>query len=145
MAHYALVNKDNIVVRVIVCDQDPMNIDIPRKEAEDISGRWLQTSYNTQGGIHYNEDGTPSDQPGLRGNYAGIGYTYSDELDAFISPSPHSSWIMDKTTFRWKPPVDMPADDNLYIWNEKTISWDQVEPRPTPKTNQPSTMPGTVL
>ena len=106
MAHYALVNKDNIVVRVIVCDQDPMNIDITRKFAEDVSGRWLQTSYNTRGGIHYNQDGIPSGQPGFRGNYAGINYTYSDELDAFISPQPSESWTFDITTFQWKPPID---------------------------------------
>ena len=104
MSHYALVNKDNIVVRVIVCDQDPMNIDIPRKEAEDMLGRWLQTSYNTHGGIHYGPDNAPSGQPGFRGNYAGIDYTYSDELDAFIPPKPHETWTLDTTIFKWKAP-----------------------------------------
>ena len=103
MSHYALVNKDNIVVRVIVCDQDPTNIDIPRKEAEDISGRWLQTSYNTRAGVHYNLDGmTPSGKPGFRGNYAGLYFTYSDELDAFIPPPPTLPCTLDPTTFQWK-------------------------------------------
>lgn len=103
MSHYALVSKYNIVVQVIVCDQDPMNIDITRKLANDISGRWLQTSYNTRGGIHYNSDNTPSGQPGFRGNYAGIYYTYSDELDAFIPPKPTIPCTLDTTTFQWKP------------------------------------------
>lgn len=107
MAHYALVSKDNIVVRVTVCDQDPMNIDITRKQAEDVSGRWLQTSYNTRGGVHYSSDGmTPSGQPGFRGNYAGINYTYSDELDAFIPPQPGNLWTLDTTRFQWRPPVE---------------------------------------
>jgi hypothetical protein len=106
MAHYALVDNNNIVAKVIVCDQDPMNIDIPRKEAEDMLGRWLQTSYNTHGGIHYNSDNTPSGQPGFRGNYAGIGYQYVDELDAFIPPKPHESWTLDTTIFQWQAPVN---------------------------------------
>lgn len=111
MAHYALVNKDNTVLRVIVCDQDPTNIDITRTEAEAVQGRWLQTSYNTRGGIHYNQDGTPSGKPGFRGNYAGIGDKYLDELDVFVLPSPGPGWTLDTTTFQWKlttviqPPV----------------------------------------
>ena len=113
MAHYALVNKDNVVVNVIVCDQDPTNIDITRKQSEDISGRWLQTSYNTHGGIHYNSDNTPSGQPGFRGNYAGIDFTYSDELDAFIPAQPiDPAWTLDTTTFQWKAPEDFERASN---------------------------------
>lgn len=147
MAHYALVNQDNIVVRVIVCDQDPVNIDVPRKEAEDISGRWLQTSYNTQGGVHYNPDKTPSGQAGFRGNYAGPGFKYLDELDAFVSPSPHASWVLDDSTFQWKAPVDMPVDDNnFYVWEETTVSWKIVNSYPIPvRKNPPTQMPSTVL
>ena len=102
MSHYALVNKDNVVVQVIVCDQDPTNIDVPRKHAEDIEGRWLQTSYNTRAGVHYNSDRSPSGQPGFRGNYAGINFTYSDELDAFIPPRPVIACTFDPTTFQWR-------------------------------------------
>ena len=102
MAHYALVDKDNVVVTVIVCDQDPTNIDITRKQSENISGRWLKTSYNTRGGIHYGPDNVPSGQPGFRGNYAGINYTYSDELDAFIPPKLLVKCTLDETTFQWK-------------------------------------------
>jgi len=105
MAHYALVNKDNIVLRVIVCDIDPISFNEQRKEAEAVQGRWLQTSYNTRGGIHYNQDGTPSEKPGFRGNYAGVGDTYIDELDAFVLPSPGPLWTLDTTTFQWKPPT----------------------------------------
>jgi hypothetical protein len=107
MAHYALVNKDNVVLRIIVCDQDPTNIDVPRKEAEDVEGRWLQTSYNTRAGVHYNSDGvTPSGKPGLRFNYAGINFTYSDEFDAFIPPRPSESWKLDTATFQWTLPAE---------------------------------------
>lgn len=102
MAHYALVNKENVVLQVIVCDQDPTNIDVPRKLAEDVQGRWLQTSYNTRGGIHYNQDGKPSGQPGFRGNYAGIDFTYSDELDAFIPPRPNVECTLNTTTYQWQ-------------------------------------------
>jgi hypothetical protein len=123
MSHYALVNKDNIVVRVIVCDQDPTNIDIPRKEAEDISGRWLQTSYNTRNGIHYNLDGmTPSGRPGFRGNYAGLYFTYSDELDAFIPPPPNLPCTLDPATFQWKITVDPTVFETITSDEETSMS-----------------------
>ena len=119
MAHYALVNKDNVVLRVIICDQDPTNIDVPRKEAEDVEGRWLQTSYNTRAGVHYDSDGvTPSGKPGLRFNYAGINFTYSDEFDAFIPPRPSELWTLDTATFQWTPP----AEEGMITSNDIKLS-----------------------
>jgi len=79
---------------------------------------WKQTSYNTHGGIH-NSNKTP-----LRKNYAGIGYSYDEDKDAFIAPKPYSSWTLNETTCHWEAPVAKPDDDNNYIWNETTTTWD---------------------
>ena len=79
---------------------------------------WKQTSYNTHGGVHDN-GGTP-----LRKNHAGIGYTYDEDRDAFIPPKPYNSWTLNETTCIWEAPVAMPDDDNRYIWNESTQTWD---------------------
>jgi len=82
---------------------------------------WKQTSYNTHGGIH-NNGGTP-----LRKNYAGIGYTYDEDRDAFIPPKPFNSWILNEDTCLWNAPVAMPIDDNMYSWNEQNKSWDLID------------------
>ena len=81
---------------------------------------WKQTSYNTKGGIHM-EGGTP-----FRKNHAGIGYTYDEDRDAFIPPKPFNSWILNEDTCLWNAPVAMPIDENIYKWNEETLSWDLI-------------------
>ena len=81
---------------------------------------WVQTSYNTHGGVH-NNGGTP-----LRKNHAGIGYTYDEDRDAFIYKKPYSSWILNEDTCQWEAPVALPTDGNKYNWNELTLSWDLV-------------------
>jgi hypothetical protein len=82
---------------------------------------WKQTSYNTHGGVH-NNNGTT-----LRKNYAGIGMIYDEDRDAFIYKKPYNSWILNENTCLWEAPVAMPINDNRYIWNESTLSWDIVE------------------
>jgi hypothetical protein len=82
---------------------------------------WVQTSYNTHGGVH-SLGGTP-----LRKNHAGIGMTYDETRDAFIPPKPFNSWILNEDTCLWNAPVAYPQDDNRYSWNEQTLSWDIVE------------------
>jgi hypothetical protein len=82
---------------------------------------WKQTSYNTHGGINKN-GGTP-----LRKNFAGIGYTYDEDKDAFIPPKPFNSWILNETTCLWEAPIPYPQDDNKYSWNESTLTWDIAE------------------
>jgi hypothetical protein len=82
---------------------------------------WKQTSYNTHGGLHDN-NGTP-----FRKNFAGIGYTYDEDRDAFIPKKPFNSWILNEDTCLWNAPVAYPQDDNKYKWNEQTLSWDLVE------------------
>lgn len=122
MAHFAEIDENNIVTRVLVVD------DLQEDNGQDflantlgLGGTWIQTSYNTYGGIHKN-DGIP-----LRKNYAGIGFTYNATLDAFIPPKPYNSWVIDEDTCLWKAPVAMPNDDGIYTWNESTLSWDLAE------------------
>jgi hypothetical protein len=79
---------------------------------------WVQTSYNTHGGVH-NNNGTP-----VRKNHAGIGYTYDEDRDAFIAPTPFNSWILNEDTCIWEAPVTYPDDGERYTWNEATTTWD---------------------
>jgi hypothetical protein len=82
---------------------------------------WKQTSYNTHAGVH-DFGGTP-----FRKNFAGIGYTYDENRDAFIPKKTFNSWILNENTCQWEAPVAMPQDDNEYSWNESTLTWDIVE------------------
>ena len=82
-------------------------------------GTWLQTSYRTHGNQH------PEGRP-LRGNYAGIGYTYDETNDVFIAPKPYNSWVLNEDTWLWEAPVAMPDDGKLYNWDEATTNWKEV-------------------
>jgi hypothetical protein len=121
VAHYAKV-VDGVVVQVIVAEPDFFNT------YEDTTpGQWIQTSYNTQGGVHYQPNSnTPSDDQSkaLRKNYAGIGYTYDSRLDAFVPPKPYNSWALNEQTCCWDAPTPYPTDGHKYAWNEQTLSWD---------------------
>jgi len=117
LAHFAQL-ENNIVTKVIVVSNQDI-LDEHGVEKEDIGiafcsnllgGTWKQTSYNGR----------------IRKNYAGIGYTYNETLDAFVPPKPFASWVLDEDTAQWKAPVDMPSDDKRYTWNEATTSWDEV-------------------
>jgi len=120
MGHYAKV-KGGIVTNVIVADEDYFD-----GLVEDEPGKWVQTSYNTSGGVHYNPDTrTPDGGVALRKNYAGIGFSYDAERDAFIPPKNFPSWVLDETTCRWEAPTPRPDGD--YIWNEETQAWDAKE------------------
>jgi hypothetical protein len=109
MAHFAEV-KNGIVTQVIVAEQDFIDT-LPDPN------EWVQTSYNTLAGKH-TLGGTP-----LRKNYAGIGFTYDAERDAFIPPKPYDSWILDEETCQWESPIPYPQDDNDYEWNESEQEW----------------------
>ena len=115
MSHFAKV-LDNKVTQVIVAEPEFFNTFV-----DSSPGEWIQTSYNTHGGIHKN-GGTP-----LRGNYAGIGYTYDRTNDVFYAPKPYASWNINESTWLWEAPVAMPIDDKKYSWNEATTSWVEVE------------------
>ena len=124
MAHFAKVNN-GVVEQVIVAEPEFFQTFVDTSP-----GEWIQTSYNTRGGIHYNpETGEPSvDQTkALRKNYAGIGFTYDSQRDAFIPPKPYASWELNENTCLWKAPVPYPNDGERYTWNEETTSWDAAE------------------
>ena len=114
MGHYAKVNS-GIVEQVIVAEADFFDTFV-----DSSPGQWIQTSYNTRGGVHVN-GGTP-----LRKNYAGIGYTYDAARDAFYAPQPYPSWTLNDTSCLWEAPTARPTDGQRYEWNEETTSWDAV-------------------
>ena len=132
MAHYAVLDADNIVTQVFVGrDEDDLAPGVSDWEIYYApEGHTVKrTSYNTRGGVHYNpETGDPSaDQSkALRFNYAGIGFTYDEERDAFIPPKPFESWVLDEATCLWQAPVPMPEDGKVYRWDEDTVSWVEV-------------------
>jgi len=113
MAHFAKI-ENNLVAQVIVAEQDWV---------DGLDGVWVQTSYNTQGGVH-SDGGTP-----LRKNYAGIGYIYDSVRDAFYDPRPYPSWALNETSCVWEAPSEMPDDDKMYTWDEDTTSWVVFEKR----------------
>lgn len=111
MAHFAEIDKDNVVQRVIVADT---------KEwcETNLGGTWVQTSYNTYGNKH-TLGGTP-----LHKNYAGIGYTFDGV--GFAAPQPFASWVLNEDTYIWEAPVAMPDDGKTYSWNENDLAWVEV-------------------
>jgi len=113
MAHYAKVNN-GIVQQVIVAEADFFNTFVDTSP-----GTWIQTSYNTHGNQH------PEGRP-LRGNYAGIGYTYDATNDVFYAPKPFPSWTLNESTWLWEAPVAYPTDGKVYIWDEATTNWKEV-------------------
>jgi hypothetical protein len=117
MSNYAFV-KDGRVVDVIVAEQDFID-QLPGTG----TGSWIQTSYNTRGGVHYGPDGQPDGGVALRKNFAGIGYHYDAEQDAFYPPRPYDTWILNMDTLTWQPPVAYPEDGNLYRWDPATNNW----------------------
>jgi hypothetical protein len=117
MSHYAKV-VDGKVTQVIVAEADFFTTFV-----DSSPGEWIQTSYNTRGGLHYGQDGQPDGGVALRKNYAGIGYTYDKTKDAFIPPQPFASWILDEETCLWNAPTPMPTEGGPYKWDEATTSW----------------------
>lgn len=111
MSHFAKV-LDGKVTQVIVAEPEFFTTFV-----DSSPGEWVQTSYNTFGGVHKN-GGTP-----LRKNYAGVGYTYDSQRDAFIPPKPFPSWLLNEETCLWNSPTLYPTDGKRYNWNEETLSW----------------------
>jgi len=119
MAHFAELDENNVVTKVIVVHNNELLDGETESEAKGVSfcaslfghTNWIQTSYNNN----------------IRKQFAGIGYTYDSESDIFIAAQPYPSWSLDDNN-DWQPPTPMPEDDNMYSWNEDTQSWDLVEP-----------------
>ncbi len=112
MAHFAQIDENNIVINVLVIEQDMVDTGLFGEPS-----KWIQTSYNTYGGVHA-LGGTP-----FRKNYAGIGYTYDVSRDAFIPPKPYVSWVLNEDTCLWEAPTPYPTNGKMYRWNEATVSW----------------------
>jgi hypothetical protein len=111
MAHYAKV-ENTLVTQVIVAEPEFFETFV-----DSSPGEWIQTSYNTSGGVHA-EGNTP-----LRKNYAGVGFTYDSVRDAFIPPQPYASWTLNEDTCQWDSPIAYPTDGLIYSWDEDTTSW----------------------
>ncbi len=109
MSHFAELDENNVVLRVLVGDNNMPNEGYDWF-VENLGGRWVQTSYNGN----------------IRKNFAGIGYTYDEDRDAFIPPKPFDSWTLNETTCRWQAPVPYPQDGRIYRWDEDSLTWIEV-------------------
>jgi hypothetical protein len=121
MAHYALLDKNNVVVQVITGKDEsegPYDWEVFYTAETRLTAK--RTSYNTQAGVH-TAGGTP-----YRKNYAGIGYSYDSVRDAFIPPRPYTSWQLDETSCTWQAPIPMPNDGKRYSWDEATTAWIEI-------------------
>ena len=112
MSYFAKIEQ-GIVTEVISAEQDFINT---------LEGNWIQTSYNTRNGIHYNQDGNPDNGVALRYRYAGIGYVYDEVNDVFYTQKPYPSWSLNQSTWTWEAPTPMPVDGQ-YVWDETTTAW----------------------
>lgn len=111
MAHFAEIDGDNVVTRVLVVPDAQENRGHEYLATDlGLGGTWVQTSYNAT----------------IRKNYAGIGYTFDSGRDAFIPPKPYASWVLNEATCNWDAPVARPEDDKMYTWDEATTSWIEV-------------------
>jgi len=137
MAYFSKLNSENIVETVISInnavitdsngiEQEQLGVDFINQlyKTNDI---WKKTSYNTRVGKYFNSDNTLGDQSkAFRKNYAGIGYTYDSQRDAFIPPKPFNSWILNETTCNWNAPIAYPTDGQKYTWNEEILNWELI-------------------
>lgn len=120
MSHFAKVLNGK-VVQVIVAEPEFFDTFV-----DETPGQWIQTSYNTKGGIYYTpntNDPDPDQSKALRKNYAGIGFSYDLQKDAFIPPQPYASWTLNEQSCLWEPPVEMPTSGGPFRWNEETQTW----------------------
>ena len=110
MSHFAEIDSNNTVIRVLVGDDS-----LPNEGydwfVENFGGRWIKTSYNGN----------------IRKNYAGTGYTYDEVRDAFIPPTPYDSWVINEDTCRWEAPTPYPTDGLTYSWNEEELAWQVID------------------
>lgn len=125
MAHFAKIENNFVTAVIVLNNEDCGNLEFPASEPigqqkikeYGIDGVWLQTSYNTNANTHPTNNG-------FRKNFAGIGYYYSEEYDAFIPPKPYSSWLLSLNDFHWYAPIPSPNSNELYYWNEDKLCWE---------------------
>jgi len=123
MAHYAEIDSSNKVLRVLVVDNLVQNGADYLANTLGLGGVWVQTSYNTHGGIHYGPDGQPDGEQQLGYNYAGIGYNYDPVANAFYINQPFPSWSLNPTSYLWEAPIPYPTTGGAYYWDEQSQSW----------------------
>jgi hypothetical protein len=112
MSHWAQLDENNIVLQVLVGDNnDPNGDEGYRTISESLGGHWVKTSYNGN----------------FRKNYAGIGFYYSEDMDAFIAPQPFTSWTLNEETCQWVAPIEIPEDGQPYLWDEENIMWVKID------------------
>lgn len=128
MAHWAELDANNVVTRVLVGDNnDPAGDEGYQWLLDNLGGTWVKTSYNAVGGKRRNpETGEMTEEAGFRKNYAGIGYTFDAGRDAFIPPKPFNSWVLNEDTCLWDAPTPYPADGKMYRWVEEDLNWQEV-------------------
>ena len=128
MAHWAELDSNNVVTRVLVGDNnDPAGDEGYQWLLDNLGGTWVKTSYNAIGGKRRNpETNEITEEAGFRKNYAGIGYTFDAGRDAFIPPKPFNSWNLNEDTCLWEAPTPYPADGKMYRWDEDTTAWVEV-------------------
>lgn len=122
MAHFALLDSNNIVTFVTVGRDEDNEVDISTRTGQ----TYKKTSYNTRGGIHYGQDGQPDNGVAFRANYAGLGYTYDPTNDVFYAPKPYASWTIGAPTWVWQAPVPYPTNGKTYTWDETNQTWNVV-------------------
>jgi len=117
LAHFVRLENGIVVQGIVVNNAELLDENGVENEQKGINfcsnllgGTWIQTSYNGK----------------IRKNYAGVGYTYDETLDAFVPPKPFASWLLDTDKAQWKAPVEMPTDGEIYTWNEETTSWNLI-------------------
>jgi hypothetical protein len=111
MSHWAEINANNLVLRVTVGDNnDPNGDEGYQWLLDNLGGTWIKTSYNAN----------------IRKNYAGIGFTYDEQRDAFIPPKPFESWVLNEETCCWEAPIVYPSDNKFYQWSEADLAWVEV-------------------
>jgi hypothetical protein len=110
MSHFAELDENNTVIRVLVGDNE-MPSEGYDWMVETYGGRWVKTSYNNS----------------FRKRYAGVGYSYNEDLDVFLLPKPYESWVLDEETYDWVPPIPFPEDDKYYGWDEESASWKELD------------------
>lgn len=127
MSHYVKV-RDGIVIDAIVAEEDFFTTFV-----DTTPGQWLKTSYNTRGGVHYDENGNPDGGVALRGNYAGIGFVYDPINDVFYPPRPIdsygnvcNSWTISEPNWTWTAPIQPPNNEDAFKWNEQNQEWVKV-------------------
>ena len=126
MSYFAKVNKEGIVLNVIVAEPEFFYTFI-----DDEPGEWVQTDLYSNGGVHFDENGNPDGKPHLRYNFAGVGFIYDRINDAFYEQQPFPSWTLNTDTYCWECPVTKPNDSVLYEWDEENLSWVELQFEPT--------------